>query len=115
MNLRRRVQVDVYAIDVLWPVDGAQQSLHLAPVNNIVPVLCLITLCHCQLYCGGQWNRLQLFKLDSQGAFTEKPNTGGTDKESKNKSAKNSLENSTTLGYKCAYLNARSIVNKINN
>ena len=38
MNLRRRVQVDVYAIDVLWPVDGAQQSLHLAPVNDNVTV-----------------------------------------------------------------------------
>ena len=25
----------------------------------------------------GQWNRLQLFKLDSQGGFTEKPKTGG--------------------------------------
>ena len=33
----------------------------------------------------GQWNRLQLFKLDSQGRFTEKPNTGGTDKDSKKK------------------------------
>ena len=29
----------------------------------------------------GQWNRLQLFKLDSQAGFTEKPNTGGTDKD----------------------------------
>ena len=62
----------------------------------------------------GQWNRLQLFKLDSQGGFTEKPNTGCTDKDSKVKSAKNSLENSTTFGYKCVCLNARSIVNKIN-
>ena len=52
---------------------------------------------------------MQLFKLDSQGGFTEKPNTGGTDK-----TAKNSLENSTTFGYKCVCLNARSIVNKRN-
>ena len=42
----------------------------------------------------GQWNKLQLFKLDSQGGFTEKPNTGSTNKDSKKKSAKNSLENS---------------------
>ena len=62
----------------------------------------------------GQWNRLQLFKLDSQGGFTEKPNTGGTDWDSTAKTAKNSLENSTTFGYKCVCLNARSIVNKIN-
>ena len=62
----------------------------------------------------GQWNNLQLFKLDMQGGFTEKPNTGCRDKDSKNKSAKNSLENSTTFGYKCVCLNARSIVNKIN-
>ena len=34
----------------------------------------------------------QVFKLDSQGRFTEKPNTGGTDKDSKKKSAKNSLK-----------------------
>ena len=40
----------------------------------------------------GQWNRLQLFKLDSQGGFTEKPNTGGADKDSTDKTAKNSLE-----------------------
>ena len=57
---------------------------------------------------------LQLFKLDSQGVFTEKPNTGGTDKDSTDKTAKNSLENSTTFGYKCVCLNARSIVNKRN-
>ena len=62
----------------------------------------------------GQWNRFQLFKLDSQGGFTEKPNTGGTDKDSTKKTAKNSLENSTTFGYKCVCLNARSIVNKRN-
>ena len=30
------------------------------------------------------------------------------------KSASNSLENSTTFGYKCVCLNARSILNKIN-
>ena len=57
---------------------------------------------------------MQLFKLDSQGGFTETPNSGGTDKDSQNKSAKNSLENSTTFGYKCVCLNARSTVNKIN-
>ena len=57
---------------------------------------------------------MQLFKLDSQGGFTEKPNTGGTDKDSTNKTAKNSLENSTTFGYKYVCLNARSIVNKRN-
>ena len=62
----------------------------------------------------GQWNRLQLFKLDSQGGFTEKPNTGGTDKDSTKKTAKNSLEYSTTIGYKCVCLNARSILNKRN-
>ena len=57
---------------------------------------------------------MQLFKLDSHGGFTEKPNTGGTDKDSTDKTAKNSLENSTTFGYKCVCLNARSIVNKRN-
>ena len=57
---------------------------------------------------------MQLFKLDSQGGFTEKPNTGDTDKDSTAKTAKNSLENSTTFGYKCVCLNTRSIVNKIN-
>ena len=31
----------------------------------------------------GQWNRLQLFKLVSQGGYTEKPNTRGIDKDSK--------------------------------
>ena len=62
----------------------------------------------------GQWNRLQLFKLDSQGGFTEKPNTGCTDKDSKNKSAKNSLEHCTIFCYKCVCLNTSSIVNKIN-
>ena len=40
----------------------------------------------------GQWNRLQLFKLVSQGGYTEKPNTRGIDKDSKKKSANNSLE-----------------------
>ena len=29
----------------------------------------------------GQWNRLQLFKLVSQGGYTEKPNTRGIDKD----------------------------------
>ena len=43
---------------------------------------------------------MELFKINSQGGFTEKPNTGGTDKDSK-KSAKDSLENSTKIGYKC--------------
>ena len=47
----------------------------------------------------GQWNRLQLFKLVSQGGCTEKPNTGGIDKDSKMKSANNSLESPTEFGY----------------
>ena len=55
-----------------------------------------------------------IVKLDSQGGYTEKPNTGGKDKNSKDKSAKNSLENSKQIGYKCVCLNARSIVNKRN-
>ena len=62
----------------------------------------------------GQWNRLQLFKLVSQGGYTEKPTTRGIDKDSKKTSAKNSLESHTELGYKCVCLNARSIVNKRN-
>ena len=45
----------------------------------------------------GQWNRLQLFKLVSQGGYTEKPNTRGIDKDSKKKSAKNSLESPRDL------------------
>ena len=57
---------------------------------------------------------MQLFKLDSQGGFTEKPNTGCTDKDSKKTSVKNSLESPMEFGYKCVCLNARSIVNKIN-
>ena len=62
----------------------------------------------------GQWNRLQLFKLVSQGGYTEKPNIRGIDKDSKKKSVKNSLESPTEFGYKCVCLNARSIVNKRN-
>ena len=62
----------------------------------------------------GQWNRLQLFKLVSQGGYTEKPNTRGIYKDNKKKSAKNSLESPTEFGYKCVCLNARSIVNKRN-
>ena len=62
----------------------------------------------------GQWNRLQLFKLVSQGGYTEKPNIRGINKKSKKKSAKNSLESPTEFGYKCVCLNARSIVNKRN-
>ena len=61
-----------------------------------------------------QWNRLQLCNLVSQGGYTEKPNTRGIDKDSKNTSAKNSLESPTEFGYKCVCLNARSIVNKRN-
>ena len=57
---------------------------------------------------------MQLFKLVSQGGYTEKPNTRGIDKDSKTKSAKNSLESPTEFGYKCVCLNARSIVNKRN-
>ena len=36
----------------------------------------------------------------------------GIDKDSKKKSAKNSLESPTEFGYKCVCLNARSIVNE---
>ena len=57
---------------------------------------------------------MQLFKLVSQGGYTEKPNTRGIDKDSKNTSAKNSLESPMEFGYKCVCLNARSIVNKRN-
>jgi len=57
---------------------------------------------------------MQPFKLDSRGGFTEKSNTGGTDKDSKNKSEKTSLENSINFGYKCVCLNARTIVNIMN-
>ena len=48
------------------------------------------------------------------GGYTEKPNTRGIAKDSKKKSAKNSLESPTECGYKCICLNARSIINKIN-
>ena len=57
---------------------------------------------------------MQLFKLVSQGGYTEKPNTRGIDKDSKKTSAKNSLESPMEFGYKCVCLNARSIVNKRN-
>ena len=57
---------------------------------------------------------MQLFKLVSQGGYTEKPNTRGIDKDNKKTSAKNSLESPTEFGYKCVCLNARSIVNKRN-
>ena len=57
---------------------------------------------------------MQFFKLVSQGGYTEKPNTRGIAKDSKKKSAKNSLESPTKFGYKCVCLNARSIVNKRN-
>ena len=57
---------------------------------------------------------MQLFKLVFHGGYTEKPNTRGIDKDSKKTSAKNSLESPTECGYKCVCLNARSIVNKIN-
>ena len=57
---------------------------------------------------------MQLFKLVSQGGYTEKPNTRGIDKDSKKTSAKNSLESPTEFGYTCVCLNARSIVNKRN-
>ena len=39
----------------------------------------------------GQRNRLQLFKLVSQGGYTEKPNTRGIDKDSKKKISKEQL------------------------
>ena len=57
---------------------------------------------------------MQLFKLVSQGGYTEKPTTRGIDKDSKKTSAKNSLESPTEFGSKCVCLNARSIVNKRN-
>ena len=56
---------------------------------------------------------MQLFKLVSQGGYTEKPNTRCIE-DSKKTSAKNSLESPTEFGYKCICLNARSIVNKRN-
>ena len=63
----------------------------------------------------GQWKRLQLFKLDSQRGLTEKPNTGGINKDSTKTPAKNSLENTSEFGYTCVCLKARSIViQKIN-
>ena len=62
----------------------------------------------------GQCDRLQLFKLVSQGGgYTEKRNTRGIDKD-QIKSAKNSRGSPTEFGYKCVCLNARSIVNKRN-
>ena len=36
----------------------------------------------------GQWNRLQLFKLVSQGGYTEKPNIRGIDKDTKKEISK---------------------------
>ena len=51
---------------------------------------------------------MQLFKLVSQGGYTEKPNTRGIDKDSKTTSAKNSLESPTEFGYKCVCLNANN-------
>ena len=60
----------------------------------------------------GQWNRLQLFKLVSQGGLSEKLNTRCIDKDSTNKSARNTLDSSIEFVYNCVCLNARSIVNK---
>ena len=57
---------------------------------------------------------MQFLKLVSQGGYTEKPNIRDIAKDSKTKSAKNSLESPTAFGYKCVCLNARSIVNKRN-
>ena len=41
--------------------------------------------------------QIAIFKLVSQGGYTEKPNTRGIDKDSKKTSAKNSLESPTDL------------------
>ena len=57
---------------------------------------------------------MQLFKLVSQGGYSEKPNVRGIYKDSKKKPSKNSLESPTEFAYKCVCLNARSIVNKRN-
>ena len=52
---------------------------------------------------------MQLFNLDSQGEFTEKPkNIDST------KNQKRTIWKTTEFGYKCFCLNARSIVNKRN-
>ena len=54
-----------------------------------------------QLYslrtCFDLWTvkKCHICKLDSQARFTEKPNTGGTDKDINNSSAKNYQESST--------------------
>ena len=53
---------------------------------------------------------MQLFKLVSQVGYTEKPNIRGIDKDSKKKSAKNSLESPTEFGYKCVCLNELNIM-----
>ena len=59
--------------------------------------------------CFDQWNRLQLFKLDSQRIQILEAQI-----KTKNKSAKNSLEIPKNFGYKCVCLTAKSIVNKTN-
>ena len=66
--------------------------------------------------CFDLWTEEQvaIFKLVSQGGYTEKPNTRGIAKDSNKKSAKNSMESPMEFGNKCVCLNARSIVNKRN-
>ena len=59
-------------------------------------------------------DQVATFKLVSQGGFTEKPNIRGIDKDSKKKSAKNSMESHTEFDYKYVCLNATSIVKKKN-
>ena len=54
------------------------------------------------------------FLTSFAGGYTEKPNTRGMDNDSRKTSAKNSQESPMKFGYKCVCLNARSIVNKIN-
>ena len=62
----------------------------------------------------GQWNRLQLFKLVSQGDTQRSQILEAYLKTTKKKSAKNSLESPTEFGYKCVCLNARTMVYKRN-
>ena len=57
-------------------------------------------------------DQVATFKTSFSGEIhREKPSTRGIDKDSKNKSAKNSLESPKEFGYKCICLNAKSLVN----
>ena len=56
------------------------------------------------------WTQEQVPTISTRfaGEFIEKPNTGGTDKDSKPKAANNCLENSKKIGYKCICLKEHS-------